>query len=160
MPAKGSISQFHGRYSIINKKLWAKYIKETGEDVSYEDFKLILAATMEEIKSWILREPIGFQIPELGNIAVNRFKTNSDFKSYIGSTPIRNYNLHTGGNAFKIQWFHSSTVLRGRIPFWFFKASRAFNRSLAVVLKANNSPSYNSFMQDHFIQKAEKQCKS
>jgi hypothetical protein len=161
MPAKNSIGQFHGRYPLINHELWKKYMESTGDAITYNEFKSIIAASMSEIQRWSLKEPIGFQMPNLGNIAVNRFKMDKDFRAYHNTEkgPIRNHNLHTGGDAFQIRWFHSSTSMKSRMPFWFFKANRTFNRTLASILKANNSPNYNSFMQDHFVTKELKQCK-
>lgn len=161
MPAKGSIGKFHGRYPLISVKLWKKYVKDSGSDVSYEDFKNILAESMSEIRKWVLKEPIGFQMPGLGNVAVNRFKPKKDFKTFINTTkgPVKNHNLHTGGDAFHLRWYHSSSSYSKRMPYWFLKASRAFNRELAVVLKRGNSPNFNSFTQDHFVTKELRKCK-
>lgn len=161
MPAKNSIGQFYGRYSLVSKDLWKRYVTTTGSDVTYDQFKAITAGTFKEIQKWAMSEPIGFQMPDLGNIAVNRFKPNKKFRNYINTPkgPIRNHNLHTGGDVFQIRWFHSSSSFKSKMPYWFFKASRAFNRSLATVLKANDSPNFNSFMQDHFIIKEQQKCR-
>lgn len=161
MPAKNSIGDFHGRYHLISKDLWKQYQKTANTPVTYEEFKDIVASSMQEIQKWVLKEPIGFQLPNLGNIAVNMFKPNREFKAYINTSqgPVINHNLHTGGNVYSIRWFNSSTAHKSKQPFWFFKAERKFNRALASVLKGDKSPVFNSFMQDHFITKALKQCK-
>ena len=156
MPAKGSIGVFHGRYPFICPALWRSYKKKTGDKISYKEFKAIIAASMEEVQKWVLKEPIGFQLhPKFGNIAVNRFKPNSDFKAYLNTSlgPILNHNLHTGGHCFKIQWFHSHVTHACRQPYWFFKANRAFNRNLAATIKSGHGPQYNSYMQSHFVSK-------
>lgn len=158
MPAKGSVGKFHGRKAFINKKLWTKYKKETKLDVSYTDFAAIFDSTTVQIKKWVLREPAGFKIsPKLGNIAVNTFKTYGDFKTYTNTRfegkAIRNFNLHTNGNVYKLQWFHTTRTYIDRVPFWFFIASREFKRSLAKVLKEGVAPVYNTYMQDQFVAK-------
>ena len=155
MPSKNSIGRYYKRHSFISKDLWKKYKKTTGEDISYDDFKTIIQASLEETKSWALREPIGFQLPKkLGHLAINKFKTYGDFKCYhnvkSAGRPIVNHNLHTGGYTYRIQLFLSSRSFSDRIPYWHFDAERKFKRSLAVVLKGGKSPAYNSFMQDHF----------
>ena len=156
MPAKNSIGAFHGRHPLIRQDLWKRYMKETGQKIDYEEFKKIIAESMEEIKKWVLREPIGFQMsPKLGNIAINRFAMYKTFRAYT-KTPLGsviNHNLHTGGYIFTIRWYHSEASHKSRQPYWFFKACRAFNRSLAVVLKGSERPNFNSYMQDHFINK-------
>lgn len=155
MPAKNSISNYHGRHRFLSESLWRKYVKETESDISYADFRKIVIASMDELRKWVLKEPVGFQMsPRIGNIAINRFKPeHGSFKAfhYTKERRIPNYNLHTGGAVFKIQWFHASSTHKSRNPYWFFKASRVFNRSLAFLLKSGKSPSYNSYMQNHFI---------
>jgi len=157
MPAKNSIGKFHGRHPFIEKKLWKKYVKQTENPVSYEEFKLIIAASLQELQSWVLKDPIGFQFsPKLGRIAINKFKMYEGFKTFIhkkGIGRIQNHNLHSDEHAFKIQWFHSQTSHKSRMPYWFFRAERSFNRDLARVLKGGKAPEFNSFMQDHFVQK-------
>lgn len=155
MPAKNTIGRFHGRHPLINKKMWRRYVKETGNKIPYTLFKSIFEASMEETKKWILREPVGFKFPhKIGNIAINKFKTYGDFKTYTNvrheGKPIRNFNLHTGGHTFRIQWFYSSRQYSERFPFWFFDACRDFKRNLAKVLKGKSAPLYNTYMQDHF----------
>ena len=157
MPARGSIGMFHGRHPFIGKDLWRKYKRETGDRISYGDFQEIVGASMAEIQKWVLREPIGFQLhPKFGNIAINKFKPHEDYKPklYTSIGPILNHNLHTGGNVFKVQWFHSHVSHASRQPYWFFKANRTFNRSLAAVLKSGQGPQFNSYMQSHFVSKA------
>jgi hypothetical protein len=161
MPAKGSIGQFHGRKTFLTLKLWRKYKRETGVDITYKEFVAIFCTTIEEVKKWILREPAGFRLPvKLGNIAVNTFKTYGTFKTYINvrheGKPILNHNLHTGGNVYKLQWFHSTRNYNDRVPFWFFVASRDFKRNLAKVLKRGVYPNYNTYMQDQFTDKRNK----
>lgn len=154
--ATRSIDKFHGKHLFICPALHRKYVKESGNDISYKDFTAILAETMKEIQKWVLAEPIGFQLaPQFGNIAVNKFKPNPKFKAYINTSigPIQNHNLHTGGNAFRIQWFHARNDHDSRQPYWFFKANRIFNRTLASILKGNNKPIFNSYMQSQFITK-------
>ena len=157
MPTKGSIGKFHGRYHLLSPDLWKKYKKEIGSDILYSDFKKIVLASIEETKAWVLREPIGFQLPgKNGHLAINKFKTYGDFKTYTNmrtseGKAILNHNLHTGGNTFRIQWFKSTRRFTERIVYWHFEASRAFKRSLAAVLKGKRAPIYNTFMQDHFV---------
>ena len=165
MPAKNSIGKFHGRYSFINQKLWRKYMRQSGERIPYAQFKAIITASIKEQRRWILREPIGIEMPgKLGNIAINKFKTYGEFKTYLRTKsptgkPILNFNLHTGGHAFKIQWFKNTRSFTERIPFWFFDATRDFKRSLAKLIKGGSYPVYNSYMQDHFTIKLDKSCK-
>lgn len=157
--ARRSIDRFHGKLLFIGKDLWRRYKKETGDRISYEEFQAIIGASMAEVQKWVLKEPIGFQLhPKLGHIAVNRFKPREDFKTYLNTSlgPVINHNLHTGGHIFKIQWFHSHTNHASRQPYWFFKANRNFNRTLAAVLKGGQSPIFNSYMQSHFITKVTK----
>lgn len=155
MPAKNSIIKFHGRHQFIDKKLWKKYKKITGVDISYDDFRLIIASSISEIRNWVIREPIGFQFPGLlGHLAINRFKTYGEFKSYMRTRdgrPILNHNLHTGGYTFRIQLFKATRRFQERVPFWYFEACRDFNRSLSSRIKSGRYPSYNTFMQDHFV---------
>lgn len=156
MPAKHSIGKFHGRHPLINRKMWRRYVKESGNKISYDLFKNIFLSSMEETKKWVLREPVGFKLPyKLGNLAVNKFKTYGDFKTYTNTRtsdgkPIKNFNLHTGGNVFRIQWFYNSRQFIERHPYWFFDACRDFKRNLAKVLKSSNPPLFNTYMQDHF----------
>lgn len=155
MPIR-SIDKFHGKHLLICPALHRKYVRETGNKISYKEFTAILAESMKEVQKWVLSEPIGFQLtPQLGNIAVNKFKPNPKFKAYINTTlgPLTNHNLHTGGNAYRIQWFHARKDHDSRQPYWFFKAGRAFNRALASVLKGDSRPIFNSYMQSQFITK-------
>lgn len=155
MPVR-SIDRYHGKHLFIGQALWRKYIKETGDQISYRDFVNIVDTSIEEVKKWVLREPIGFQLhPHLGNIAVNKFMPAPDYKTYINTAlgPIVNYNLHTGGYIFKLQWFHARTTHASKQPYWFFDACRSFKRALAVVLKSGKAPSFNSYMQNHFVRK-------
>lgn len=155
MPAKGSISKFHGRYSLIGQDLWKRYVKETGDNIEYKEFKAIIAEEIKEVKKWVMKEPIGFQIPIMGNLAVNRYvATGPDFVSYIyhgDSTKIKNHNFHTGGYVFKIQWFRSTNSHESRFAYYFFKATREFNRDFAKLLKSGDYPNYNCYSQDHFV---------
>lgn len=157
MPTRGSIGKFHGRYHLLSQDLWKKYKKESGKDISWTDFKNIILLSIEETKAWVLREPIGFQLPgKNGHIAINRFKTYGAFKTYTNTRTssgqaILNHNLHTGGYTFRIQWFKSTRRFTDRVVYWHFEASRAFKRSLAAVLKGMRGPMYNTFMQDHFV---------
>ena len=153
MPAKNSIGRFHGRFTFISKKLWKKYKKDTGSTITYKEFQLIISSSLGEINKWILREPIGFQLPGIGHMAVNKFKTFGAFKCYRNGKALLNHNLHTGGNTHRIQYFKNSRNYKTRLPYWFFKACRASNRALGKVLTSSNSPLFNSFMQDQFIQK-------
>lgn len=154
MPAKGSIGKFHGRHHILNKKLWRSYKKETGNKISWADFSAIVLESMKGIREWVVREPIGFQLPgRIGNLAINKFKTYGTFKTYIrvDGRSFLGHNLHTGGYTFRIQWFKATRKFAHRYPYWWFTAERKFNRSLAPILKSQNSPIYNTYMQDHFI---------
>lgn len=156
MPSKNSIGRYYKRHPFISKALWKKYNKSSEEKVSYEDFKAIIKASLEETKNWVLREPIGFQLPKkLGHLAINKFKTYGDFKCYSNlktsdGKPFLNHNLHTGGYTFRIQLFLSSRSFADRIPYWHFDAERKFNRALSPILFSQKSPAYNEFMQDHF----------
>ena len=155
MPVR-NVDMFHGKHLFIGTALWIKYKKTTGDKISYKEFQAIIASSMDEVQKWVLQEPIGFQLhPKFGNFAVNRFIPRDDYKTYINTSlgPIINHNLHTGGNIFKIQWFHSHATHACRQPYWFFKANRTFNRSLATVLTGGHSPNFNSYMQSHFITK-------
>lgn len=155
MPAKGTIGHFHGRYSLISRDLWKKYIAETGDDISYELFMGIIAEEIKEVRQWAMREPIGFQIPNMGNIAVNKFKP-ADYTPYYyngGSTKIKNHNVHTNGYVFRIQWFRCASTHKSGLPYWYFKAARAFNRELGKILNTGSYPSFNCYSQDHFVKK-------
>jgi hypothetical protein len=155
--AKRGIDKFHGKHRLITQALHKKYIKETGNALTYSEFVTILETSMEEVQKWVLSEPIGFQLtPQLGNLAVNKFKPGAKFKTYINTSlgPVPNHNLHTGGNAYRIQWFHARKDHDSRQPYWFFKANRNFNRSLATVLKGSARPIFNSYMQSQFITKS------
>lgn len=152
-----SIDKFHGKHLFICPALHRKYVKDTGKEISYKEFTAILSGSMQEIQKWVISEPIGFQLtPQLGNITVNKFKPSSKFKTYIQTSlgPILNHNLHTGGNAYRLQWFHARKDHDSRQPYWFFKASRSFNRALASVLKGISKPIFNSYMQSQFITKS------
>lgn len=157
MPAKGSVGKYHGRYTFISKKLWKKYNKTNNSNISYSDFKLIIKMSLEETTKWVIREPVGYMLPNrIGNLAVNKFKTFGDFKTYVNvksseGKAIRNFNLHTGGNTFRIQWFHNTRSAKERISFWHFEAERKFKRLLAATIKSGKSPLYNNYMQDQFI---------
>lgn len=153
MPAKNSISKFHGRFTFIGKPLWKKYKKENKSNISYADFKLIISASIGEINKWVMKEPIGFQLPGIGHMAVNKFKTFGTFKCYRNGQAVINHNLHTGGTTYRIQYFKNSRNYKTRLPYWFFKACRTSNRTLAKVLNSETRPHFNSFMQDQFIQK-------
>lgn len=152
--ATRSIDRFHGKHKFICPALWRKYVQTTGQEISYKDFTQIIAEANKEIQTWVLKDPIGFQLtPQLGNIAVNKFEPKPGFKTYI-HTPlglIPNHNLHTGGKAFRIQWFHARVDHESKQPYWFFKANRTFNRALAAVLKGINAPTYNAYMQSQFL---------
>lgn len=156
MPAKNSISKFYGRHRFISLKLWRKYVRQTGDKISYKEFQAIIAESFKESRKWILREPIGMQFPgKLGHIAINKFKSYGTFKTYTNTRtkdgkPILNYNLHTGGYIFKIQWFLNTRSYSERVPYWFFSASRDFKRTLAKLIKGGTYPVFNTFMQDHF----------
>lgn len=157
MPAKNSIGKYYGRYVFFGVHLWKKYVKETGSTVSYEDFKKVFLASMEETQKWVLREPVGFRLLyQLGNIAVNRMRTYGDFVTYTRfktseGRAIKGHNLHTGGDTFRIQWFHTTRSHKDWVTFWFFDAERKFKRNLAKVLKSENYPLYNTYMQDQFV---------
>jgi len=157
MPAKGTTIRYKGRHIFINKGLWEKYVKETGSQITFKDFKKIISASFEETKKWILREPVGYRMPfRIGNIAINKLKTYGDFKSYTNiktarNEPIQHFNLHTGGYCFRIQWFHNTRSSKERVSFWKFDAERKFKRALAQVLKSGKSPLYNTYMQDQFV---------
>jgi len=157
LPTKNSIGRYHGRFTFVSKDLWKKYVKTTNSTISYEDFKKVIALSMEETSKWVLREPVGFKMPlRLGNFAVNKFKTYGDFKTYTNTRtsegkPIKNFNLHTGGCTFRIQWFHNTRSPKERVSFWHFDAERKFKRALASILKSGKSPLYNTYMQDQFI---------
>lgn len=157
MPAKGSIGKYHGRHVFISRKLWKKYLKESGSNITYTEFCAIVKGNMEELQKWVLKEPIGFKLPfKLGNIAVNRLKTYGEFKTWTGlrtadGKPIRAFNLHTQGDTFRIQLFHNTRSAKDVFSFWFLDAERKFKRSLAKVLKSDNYPLYNTFMQDQFV---------
>ena len=153
MPAKNSISRFHGKYSFINKDLWKKYKKSTGSSITYKEFQTIISTSLGEINKWIMREPIGFQLPFIGHMAINRFKTFGKFKQYRNGVAMPNSNFHTAGNTHRIQYFKITRSFKTRLPFWFFKACRHSNRALAKVLKNDSRPLFNSFAQDHFIKK-------
>lgn len=159
MPAKNTKSKYHGRYRFISLQLWKKYKKTTGSDISYKEFRLIILSSMKEVANWVLKEPIGYRFPyRLGSIAVNRFRTYGDFKTYLNTKdkngkPIRNFNLHTGGDCFRIQLFHNTRSNKERASYWFFTADRTFKRTLAKVLKSGDGPLYNAYTQDHFILK-------
>ena len=43
-----SIDYFHGKHIFINKKLWRKYMKTTGNRITYKEFTTILSTTMKE----------------------------------------------------------------------------------------------------------------
>ena len=149
-----NIDYFHGKHVFINRKLWTKYMKVTGKRLTYDEFKDIILETIKEIRTWVLKQPIGYQLsPKLGNISINKFKPGSDFKSYIHTSEgsFKNHNLHTYGNVYRIQWFHATDKAMTRQPFWYFKACRSFKRSLASVLKGKKAPIYNCYMQNQFI---------
>ena len=156
MPAKGTKLKYAGKHNFINIKLWKKYKKETQNPATYAEFRKIIAASLEETKNWVLKEPIGFRLPfRLGNIAINKFKTYGEFVSYkktrsIEGKPIKNFNLHTGGYVFRIQWFYNTRSARERTSFWWFVAERKFKRSLAKVLKSDKPPLFNTYMQSQF----------
>jgi len=157
MPAKGSIGKYYGRHVFFSDKLWKKYVKQTGSIISYSDFKKVFLESMEETKKWVLREPVGFRLPnKLGNLAINRMKTYGEFKTYSklkteDGKPIRTFNLHTGGDTFRIQWFHTTRSHKDWVTFWFLDAERKFKRNLAQVLKSEKYPLYNTYMQDQFV---------
>jgi hypothetical protein len=156
MPTKNSISKYRGRLPLLSQKLWKKYVKETGDEISYEEFTTIIVAEIREIKNWVLKEPIGFQMSEIGNITINKFKPGSDYVTYLyngGKTKIKNHNIHTGGCIFRIQWFRRSTSHKDRYAYWYFSASREFKRELGKQLKSGKYPNYNCFSQDHFVKK-------
>lgn len=156
MPAKGTIAKYHGRYALISRSLWKKYVKETSDKISYSDFLIIIAEEIKEVRKWVMREPIGFQLPSMGNLAVNKFKPAGDFTAYIyngGTTKIKNHNIHTGGCVFRLQWFRCSSSHQSRLAYWYFKATREFNRDLGKLLKTGSYPSYNCYSQDHFVKK-------
>lgn len=157
MPAKGSIGKYYGRHVFMSKELWKEYVKETGSTVSYKDFKKVFVASMEETQKWVLREPVGFRLLyQLGNIAVNRMRTYGDFVTYTRlktseGRAIKGHNLHTGGDTFRIQWFHTTRSHKDRVTFWYLDAERKFKRALAKVLKSGTYPLYNTYMQDQFV---------
>ena len=157
MPAKGTTCKYSGRHTFVSKDLWKKYVALTNSTTSYKDFKAIILASLEETQRLVLREPVGFKLPfRIGNLAVNKFKIYGDFKCYSNvrtadDKPIKNFNLHTGGHTFRIQWFHNTRSSKERISFWHFDAERKFKRSLAKVLKSGKSPLYNTYMQDQFV---------
>ena len=79
-----------------------------------------------------------------------------EFKTWTGlrtadGKPIRAFNLHTQGDTFRIQLFHNTRSAKDVFSFWFLDAERKFKRSLAKVLKSDNYPLYNTFMQDQFV---------
>ena len=139
MPAKGSIGKFYNRHTFVSRDLWKKYMKTTGNEISWEEFSKIIAVSMEEAKNCILKEPVGFQFPnKIGHLAVNMFKTYGEFKTYtnIKSTtgkPILNHNLHTGGYCYRLQMFLLTRAYKDRKLYWFFDAERKFDRSLAKL---------------------------
>ena len=156
MPARGTIMKYHGRQPFLGKALWKKYVKTTGNKIPYKEFMAIIEEEIKEVRKWTMREPIGFQIPNLGNIAVNRFRPRETFVSYIyngGKTKIKNHNLHTGGYSFKIQWFRLSNTHTSRLGYYYFVATREFNRDLGQLLKSGEYPNFNCYAQDHFLKK-------
>lgn len=111
MPAKGSKRKYQNRKVFLKKDLWKKYCEQTGAQISWEDFKLIMQVTLKTIQKNIATNKLGVKIPVGGYISVTRYKTPTNMidKVYLRKTgqlrPL--LNLNSFGDQCRIRWWRA-----------------------------------------------------
>lgn len=155
MPSLGTTLKNGPRYNVVDVKLWKKYVKASGNNISYATFKNVIVKSNDLIRTKVLDNVSGYKMSEsLGYIAVKRYKPSPgtksiDFnKSKIHGVKIYHTNFHSYGYTGRIVWFTAKLSTCKYINLYKFIPDRDFQRGLAKRILAGKI--YNEFGYDHF----------
>lgn len=144
MPAKGFKMT---RDNIISLKYYKDFIKLTGYDISYKDFKSVIVDTNKEIANIIVEGNDGFRLPKgLGAITVAKYKGGEKRIDWVNTNKFKkriyHINLHTYGYQFAIKWFKHDITQFGLSSVYKFKACRALRRAVVKRVKETQGSTY------------------
>lgn len=147
MPAKNCPGKFGKKFSPTRNKLWEDFIKETGIDISKNQFLEIIWANNKNIATSIISESEGVQLPQgFGSIVVTKYKPTAEKRRKIidyqntkklGKV-IPLLNLHTFGYVYNIRWFKIGTNIKN-LKFYGLEKTRPLKRGLAKAIKSGVS---------------------
>jgi hypothetical protein len=115
MPAKGSKRKHQNRKNLLTIELWKRYVEETGDQISREEFYTEVRTLFKNVATTILDNELGFRIPsKMGYWAITKYKTPENFIDMVHfrKTGERRplLNLHSLGKTARLVWYNYNHI--------------------------------------------------
>jgi hypothetical protein len=155
MPAKGSNLKNGKRHNIVDKAFYRQFKRETGIEITYTEFVLIINTSNKAIQDKVINNISGFKLPEsMGYLAVTRYKPKTGTRSIdwnktkqTGSLCYHT-NFHSNGYRPRILWLTDRLSSCRFISTYKFQSDRALSRG--VSKQVFEGKIYNEFTYDDF----------
>jgi hypothetical protein len=160
MPAKGSSLKNGPRFGLVGKKLWRRFMEETGVEIKYSDFVNIINTSNESIATKVANNISGFKLPAgLGYMAITRYKPKPDkdgkqrrYIDFNGSKKagctVYHTNFHSFGYKPRLLWLTDQLSNCKYINIYKMLGCREFTRDVSHKMQAGKI--YNEFNYEHF----------
>lgn len=129
---------------FLTRQTYEAFIAESGIDMSFEQWKLVIKAHNLNWRAMVLRNAFGFELPGLGVVAVDKYEGKHPLLNLADSMklgkPVPYLNLHTFGYRYKIKWYKHRIVNFKYHRLYHFDACREMKRELAAILKSGADP--------------------
>ena len=157
MPTKGCGLNCGKRNNIITPKFHRHFMKKTGINISYKEFKEIIFSANDEIFNIILEDISGFKLPYgMGYFCVTKYKPSKIYPDKFYSKLYKKVIPHTNQHSFEwiyhLKWFKVNNSRKSRLWSYKFVACRRLKR--ALPLKIYDGKLYQEWKKEDFWSKS------